>query len=842
MDLDKYREAWKADTLQTQVLIDFDSLTHEVQRSQHKFGSIIFWRDVREAGTSLIMIPVWLAIGVFGSMHWTWYLMIPSLIFVAAFILLDRLRHPQRPSDPGQPLVFYAKESLQQVEHQIWLLRNVFWWYLLPICIAIVAFFLHSAWKSTGHWLGFLVVAAGLNAFLYFIYRGVYRLNQTAVHEQLEPRRSDLSRLVDSLEGDGSDQDSGDIMELVAALNDPATHLELNFDWAENWNEMVPTWGVVGRIMLPALAGALCGFCSGWFLAIPEMGPTLFQTVIGAVLPFEFVFFRRIWKHFKKKKELLAEPQQEEKAKADDDDVEKTKPNTADEDHDKPKWPRAPAMFIVVFIFFISLMALVALVSFFTAKRDSTSEVFLSEPEFGDVSAMTNDHIAKIDSWLQSQVDAANYPSLTTAIVRDGKMVYGRSFGFANVKRNEKASLQTPYYVASVTKAFTATLAVLLDEKGVIKLDDPVAQYLPKGVKISRTPESGATITMRQLASHTSGLPRGVPGKVQSVEGWYQLEPQRLYDLLSNVQLESTPGTQEEYSNLAFGLLGHAMELAADKPLAELMDEMICQPMGLKQTSLQVNDRLKPATGYGEGGWHFEKTHSFRSRLAGSGGLVATAEDLAKFLMAQMDTGILSHQALQTLHKRTILKSRKVTGTALGWSLGYSRYVGPIIKKNGGRSNCSVWIGFVPEYKTGVVVVTNCGGPDVDRIGRWMLERSVPGAYQPVTKHGYACVTPYSGVHWENERPIVRLEDQWLPLISIDGVSAESITEFCRKEYGEKAKKRIAEDIVQVLADMGHEPDWHVTLELDRSGNRMTTRVLMTEKNRRRSRNFFQSN
>ena len=167
--------------------------------------------------------------------------------------------------------------------------------------------------------------------------------------------------------------------------------------------------------------------------------------------------------------------------------------------------------------------------------------------------------------------------------MRDGQVAYQRSFGFADKKSRTIATPETSYNVASVTKAFTASLAVMLHAHGVIDLDQPVVKYLPQGISISTTPELGATITLRQLASHTSGLPRGIPGPVQSVEGRYELEPQRLYDLLANVKLVSDPGTAELYSNLGFGLLGHALERAAGKPFDQLLQEMICAPLQLEE-------------------------------------------------------------------------------------------------------------------------------------------------------------------------------------------------------------------------------------------------------------------
>ena len=131
------------------------------------------------------------------------------------------------------------------------------------------------------------------------------------------------------------------------------------------------------------------------------------------------------------------------------------------------------------------------------------------------------------------------------------------------------------------------------------------------------------------------------------------------------------------------------------------------------------------------------------------------------------------------------------------------------------------------------MVVTNCGGPDVDSIGTWLLERSVPGAHQPVNKTGYARVAPYSGVRWENDRPIVRVQDKWSALVSIDGIPIDRILEFANKEYGEKARKRIAEDLVEVLSTMGHDPQWEVTLGLKTSDGPVEhLKIRMTEENR----------
>ena len=733
MNRDQYQLAWKEQASQMRVTIDTDVLAKEVQSSRQRFQSTIFWRDVREVGTSLVMIPIWFAMGIAMSLHWTWYLTVPALIWVAGFIFVDRRRHPQRPGEPGEPLLYYAKESVIQVEHQIWLLRNVFWWYLLPFCISIMAFFLQVAWDTSSGWWEFVAVAGLLSLFLFVIYWGTYRLNQRAVRKQLEPRRQNLLKLVAGLESDASSEDFGDIMELVAALDHPIQDCGLNSSWAENWNRIVPSWRVAAVIILPTLGGALCGLYSGLRFRVYEMGPTLFQVVVGAVIPFEVALGAVCWRCWK---------EQKQSSLTDYDTCGPTSEVALDSAASKkPKrLPSAPAIVILILTLLLSVMAVVAIVScvsHFRGEPTSNGADQLTEPDFGDVSAFDGGAIARIDTWLQKQVELAKYPSLTVAIVRDGYAVYERAIGFENIKTGKKATLQTQYHVASVTKAFTASLAVILHEQGVVNLDQPVVTYLPEDVSVSTTPKLGATIALRQLAYHTSGLPRGVPGRVQSVEGWYDLEPQRLYDHLSNVELKFDPGTDVEYSNLGFGLLGHALERAANKPLDRLLREMICDPLGLERTSIQVDDKLHPATGYDDSGWHFERPHSYRERLAGSGGLVTSVEDLSKFLAAQMEPGVFSREVLEQLHTRSRLSGKMMTGTTLGWSSKFNPFIGRFLSKNGGRSNCSAWIGFSPKHKLGVAVVTNSGGPDVDSIGEWLLERTIPGAYAPVSKYGF---------------------------------------------------------------------------------------------------------
>jgi hypothetical protein len=200
MNPDNLRQAWQTQTSETRLLIGPALLLQEVRRNQEHLAATIFWRDCREVGVALLLVPVWVYLGATLALAWTWYLTVPALLWIAGFMLADRRRHKRQPPEQGEPLRQRVEGSLAQVEHQIWLLRNIFWWYLLPPGLSILAFFAQVAWRAqAGGWLT-VVTMAGLVSVVALIFAGVYWLNQYAVRTGLEPRRRELELLLASLQ------------------------------------------------------------------------------------------------------------------------------------------------------------------------------------------------------------------------------------------------------------------------------------------------------------------------------------------------------------------------------------------------------------------------------------------------------------------------------------------------------------------------------------------------------------------------------------------------------------------------------------------------------------------
>jgi len=203
MDPEKLQQAWQSQPSGSQIHIDADVLMREVRHNQQSFRVTIFWRDCREIFVAMIvLVVVSLDVAVRGiGRNWPWLLIGVGAAWAAGYLLFDRWRQRRNAPHSEGTLVAHIEQSLKDVEHQIWLLKNVFWWYLLPIAlgglIPTLYFFATDLRTRQFHAvLGPFLFTTGI--FIAIIY-GAYLLNQYAVRRGLEPRRRELLAMRDSL-------------------------------------------------------------------------------------------------------------------------------------------------------------------------------------------------------------------------------------------------------------------------------------------------------------------------------------------------------------------------------------------------------------------------------------------------------------------------------------------------------------------------------------------------------------------------------------------------------------------------------------------------------------------
>lgn len=187
-----------------------ENLASALRQHDQTFNRTVFWRDLREIGVALALIPVWIVLGVVTSSPWTWWLEIPALLWVAGFMYVDRRRQQRGAPGPGASLRAGLESSVAQVEHQIWLLRNILWWYLLPLGLPLVLFVVQlslNAARPTDAPSWQTIATAILSATVFLamlvaIYGFIYWLNQHAVRKQLEPLRERMQSAVAALAED----------------------------------------------------------------------------------------------------------------------------------------------------------------------------------------------------------------------------------------------------------------------------------------------------------------------------------------------------------------------------------------------------------------------------------------------------------------------------------------------------------------------------------------------------------------------------------------------------------------------------------------------------------------
>lgn len=315
---------------------------------------------------------------------------------------------------------------------------------------------------------------------------------------------------------------------------------------------------------------------------------------------------------------------------------------------------------------------------------------------------------------LQDRVDNGELASVVVAII-DGSDTAVLGFGR---KGRRAPDARTVYEIGSLSKTFTGLLLADAVKSGRVTLDQPVAALLP-GVPIASY--QGRAITLLDLATHRSGLPR-IPANLHPARidnpyaGYGRAELKAFFD---GYQPGQAPGTAFAYSNLGYGLLGQALSESGAKSYDTLVRERIAGPLGMRSTgvllSTSMRERLAPghnALGTPVANWDFDA-------LAGAGALRSDATDMLLYVRAMMRAAPDSAFALARTGQRPAGRGQ----IALGWLLNEVRGV-PVVWHNGMTGGYASFAGFSADGRRGVVLLANSAA-SLDKLGMDLL---VPGA------------------------------------------------------------------------------------------------------------------
>ena len=302
-----------------------------------------------------------------------------------------------------------------------------------------------------------------------------------------------------------------------------------------------------------------------------------------------------------------------------------------------------------------------------------------------------------------------------------------RVIAYGKLENNDSRTLNgdTVFEIGSMGKVFTALLLADMAHKGEVKLDDSIAKYLPATVKAPKPNEK--SITLIDLATHTSGLPR-LPTNLSPrdpANPYADYTVKQLYDFLSSYELTRDIGSSYEYSNLGAGLLGHILALRAATDYESLVKSRISVPLGMASTTISLPPALSARLAVGHDASLQRVANWDMPTLAGAGALRSTVNDMLKFLAANLGYGKseVSEAMVAMLHVRRPTGDAN-SKVALGWQV-LKTNKGEIVWHNGGTGGYRSIMSMDLRMKTGVVVLSNAA-IGVEDIAHHLVDPSVP--------------------------------------------------------------------------------------------------------------------
>jgi len=336
-------------------------------------------------------------------------------------------------------------------------------------------------------------------------------------------------------------------------------------------------------------------------------------------------------------------------------------------------------------------------------------------PAPGDNPAEEIDGYEKADAYIELQMDRLNVPGAALAIVQGDKIVHLRGFGKARPD-GEVPSPQTPFFVGSVTKSFTALAVMQLVEAGKMELDAPVQRYLP-WFRVA-DPQASAEITVRHLLNQTSGLPL-LPGWITLAD--FDDRPdacERQTRALATLRLSRPVGSTFEYSNTNYNVLGLVVEAASGESYEAYIENHIFAPLEMTHSYTARAKAEQNGLAMGHRYWFSYPVSTPnlpapRGSVA-SGQLISSAEDMSHYLIAHLNEGrygnvqILSPEGIDEMHRSAV--KANLMGVVGQYGMGWFTEEDSqkrIIWHDGIVPDFMAYIALLPEERRGLVLLFN---------------------------------------------------------------------------------------------------------------------------------------
>jgi CubicO group peptidase (beta-lactamase class C family) len=312
-----------------------------------------------------------------------------------------------------------------------------------------------------------------------------------------------------------------------------------------------------------------------------------------------------------------------------------------------------------------------------------------------------------IDSVL-SEVTRGESSGVAVLVARDGKILFEKGYGFANIENSVPVTPETKFRIGSITKQFTAAAILRLQEKGKLNVTNTLAQYIPDFPR-------GGEVTLRHLLTHTSGI-HSYTSKPDFMENArLGTTPEALIDSIKKDPFDFSPGEKWDYCNSGYFLLGWIVEKVSGQPYAEYLKKEFFEPLGMNDTGIHTATAIlkHEATGYSYENGKFQKAMNWdMSKAGGAGAIYSTVGDLFRWNEAVFNGKVLSEASLEAAFTPVITKQdtdlsgKKETGYGYGWGVGNLRGL-KAIGHGGGLHGFLSDLARYPGQKFTVVVLAN---------------------------------------------------------------------------------------------------------------------------------------
>ena len=337
-----------------------------------------------------------------------------------------------------------------------------------------------------------------------------------------------------------------------------------------------------------------------------------------------------------------------------------------------------------------------------------------------------SDPFDKIRDDIRQSLERDSIPSLAVAVAKEGKVIWEEGFGWANKEQQVKATSDTPYSIASISKPITATALMVLVERGLIKLDQPANEYLGKSKLIAHMGDADQA-TVRRLANHTAGLP--LHYQFFYADENYQ-KPEMDESIRRYGHLLAPPGEEYQYANFGFGVLDELIARHSKQSYGKFLSDEVFRPLGMTHSAVGIPAGLESeaAVRYAPNG---SPIPFYDFDHPGASAVFSSAHDLALFGMFHLkqrqsdQRQILSDDSIDEMQRSTAVISDE-QGYGVGWFLHDREFGYRTVSHTGGMGGVRCRLVFVPAEKIVVVTLCNAGTDLPLRIAREILGELLP--------------------------------------------------------------------------------------------------------------------